>query len=97
MAVVMKAWSLNFLDESSVLLLFERKKASWVADLLLVFTGRKNEELQVAAKVLVERRTERRRCAGDLSCCLLIWRKKKKEASYYLLGITCLVERNQCG
>ncbi|KAG0526082.1 hypothetical protein BDA96_06G114500 [Sorghum bicolor] len=58
---------------------------------------RKNEELQVAAKVLVERRTERRRCAGDLSCCLLIWRKKKKEASYYLLGITCLVERNQCG
>jgi hypothetical protein len=54
MAVMMKAWSLNFLDESSVLLLFERKKASWVADLLLVFTGRKNEELQVAAKVLVE-------------------------------------------
>jgi hypothetical protein len=66
----------------------ERKKASWVTHLLLVLDGRKKEELLDAAKVLVEIRTERRRCA-----CLFGGRKRKKLA----LGIACSVEWNRSG
>lgn len=54
-----------------------------MSDLLLVLVGRKKGELLIAAAVLVERTTERRRCVHDLNCCLPIWRKKKKETSYW--------------
>ena len=69
-------------------LVSERKKANCVDHLLLVFAGRKKEELlQVVGlllKVLVERRTQEEVCwLLDLTCCLPIWRKKKKEDSHW--------------